>query len=422
MASHTQFAGTRTGASLLGWDCSPRSRTRGRAVAMWISLGLALAGAARANDDTETRIKDWSIKVERCFARKLTELRAKDPKLPEEVSGFAKGFVFEQLQAALPKDNAIPALKALAATSPENFCTTKVVPAYVTAYGKAFEKVKQQKKADTTLAGLGSGEIESSSYFVEFAHNSFGRHTRGHYDLTLEATAAPEAGFKFSSTAARLVASATQSPDLYQWNNETYHAHTSEFIDGDLQDRAKQIAESKKRYLGLLAQRLDQFQAHAGVGEDAEALFVLGVSAHMVQDLVYHRGMTLRQHAGLSYYLLKNPDDPPGQLGQQRWKESVDQTVKLFRYAQGKVSAQDWKRLADWKPPETGFNYAEVANRIHARDQDIGTGPLTSYYLMMSAYITKARSPDELQDANCAPDRGLVCWDTNAVLIEAFAK
>jgi len=45
------------------------------------------------------------------------------------------------------------------------------------------------------------------------------------------------------------------------------------------------------------------------------ALFWIGVGCHAIQDLVYHRGMTLSQHAGLSFVLKdSDPDAPKGKL------------------------------------------------------------------------------------------------------------
>lgn len=383
-------------------------------------LAFAKTDPACAAESTEaTSIKKWSLEVGDCFAGELLRLQRSDPKLPVEVSGFAKGFVYEQIVGALSPQNTPTAWEKLAATPARIFCTETVVPAYLAAYRKGLEEVGRETKG--SLAGLGTGAIESSSPFVQFGQNHFGVHTRGHYDITVAALDGLPSGFTVSSQATKLLASASQTPDLYRWSNETFHAHTSEFADGDANDRAKQLAESKKRYVVLIGNLLTQFQSSVRVRDDAEALFQLGVTAHLVQDLIYHRGMTLRQHAGLSYFLKKNPDFPVEPLGQRRWDEAVQQTKRLFRYAIGKVGEAEWRRLLTWNP-SPDFEFAALAKKMFVKDQDIGVAALVDYYLLISPYIEGTRSKDELQDTGCAPDRGLACWDPTAVLATVFER
>ena len=391
------------------------SRHRHLVAALSVFAGLTCAAGSEPADPGV--IREWSQKVESCFERELARQRHDDVRLPDQVTGFARMFVYEQIINALPAENLPGKWDALIGSPPEQFCTTKVIPAYLGAYRGAYEDMR--RKASGSLAGLGTGSIESNSIFVEYTQNHFGVHAKGHYDITMATLQG--AGTGSPSAAMKLMASATQTPDLYRWSNETYHAHTSEFIDGDAADRARQLALSRERFVDLLRSILAKFKASVGVKDDAEALFELGVAAHLVQDLVYHRGMTLRQHAGLSYYLRTNPDFPEGAVEKQRWDEAVALTHRLFDDARASVGDDAWKRLMAWTPYGE-FDFHAVALKIYVKDQDIGVGPLMDYYLMILPYVAHTRSVDELQDTHCAQDRGLACWNPEEVLSKALAR
>lgn len=381
---------------------------------IYVLLSMLPKHGYAAEADT-TLVREWSVKIENCFAQKLTNLSLADPRFPIEPSGFAKMFIFEQVTKALPQAAALEDWEQLAATPVETFCEKRLMEPYKDAYLKGLKDLQNTTKG--SLAPLGTGKIESSSIFVELTHNNLTSHTKGHFDITKEVLQKYSKDFVFSTQAIALMSSASQMPDLYAWQDERFHAHTNEYAEGDASDRALKIKESKDRFVKLLAELLTKAQTSASVFDDAEAIFQLGVACHLVQDLVYHRGMTLRQHAGLSYYVMQNPDFPGGAVGESRWNEATEMTRKVLLRARALLGEGVWQRLLNWTP-NAYFNFQKVTKIIFIRGEDIGLGPLIEYYLMINPYVSGSRSATELMDNGCASPSGLACWRPSMVIAD----
>ena len=180
----------------------------------------------------------------------------------------------------------------------KNFCTRDLIPTYKAAYDAAVEE-KNKEPDDPILAKLGLVQIEHNNVFIQWTNNAFLRHnTTGHSELTKSALEALPSKSQLDEWARRLVVRASQSPDLYRWNQQRYHAHTILAKSGD---RAAAIEKSQREFIQLVIQIMLASAEKIQNGDYASALFWMGVGCHPLQDLVYHRGMTLRQHAGLSY-------------------------------------------------------------------------------------------------------------------------
>ena len=109
------------------------------------------------------------------------------------------------------------------------------------------------------------------------------------------------------------------------------------------------------------------------------ACFFLGVGAHALQDLVYHRGMTLSQHSILTYTLDRNPDFPPGRLRKQRYEEAKALTEWLVKRVRERLKTHEWDNLRNWRSPG-GFDYPKLAEEIYRGKEDIGFWELIRYW------------------------------------------
>lgn len=323
-------------------------------------------------------------------------------------------FIYEQITNALPVSQAEHWSDVIGG-SIESFCD-KQVGVYKDAYLKSL--LALDKEIGAHLAPPGTGKIESSSAFVQFTSNAFSSHNRGHWDLTREAVGeAPD--LAFSKDALALISSASQAPDLFKWSDERFHAHTDEYRNADAADRAAKLESGKERFRKLLASLLERVRQKSATGlDDAEALFLLGAAAHLVQDLVYHRGMTLRQHAGLAYYAKRNPDYPEGTLAKERWREAVALSRRVVFRTGELVGAPAWRRMQGWTV-QPSVNIRALGERVFGRE-DIGVPALIDYYLMMVPYATGSRDRDELTDHGCNADKGLACWEPETLVNEAL--
>lgn len=378
---------------------------RGALVALLVALWLftTAAPSSATGRDTPEMLLEKILAVERCFEDRIGQ---SSPRAP--IGGFTRMFLFDHLTRMLPATSQ----SREQGPSIDELCRS-AISTYRGARGLA--AAEQRASAAGSLAPLGTSAIESQRAFIEAAHNVTGRHARGHYDITLEALRALGPQLRLSDVAIEFVARASQSPDLYAWNDGRYHAHADEY-QSDAADREARIAEGRGRFRQLLTKTIADLKRHADVGGWETALFALGIASHAVQDLVYHRGMTMRQHSGLSYAVGRNPDFPHGEDASKRWNEAVALTPRVVRAARAEVSDRIWENLIAWRAP-TPVDFQDVARRFFPAGEDISLRSLTAYWLLSLPYQSGARRTMELaQSPDCSQPRGLACWIPAEVL------
>ena len=84
------------------------------------------------------------------------------------------------------------------------------------------------------------------------------------------------------------------------------------------------------------------------------------------------------------------------------------------------MSVSAWKRLTTWSP-SGDFAFDKVASFIFGANgasptQDVGVGPLISYWSLSQPYTLGSRSLTELDTDKCGTDTGVACWDVTAML------
>lgn len=132
-------------------------------------------------------------------------------------------------------------------------------------------------------------------------------HILGHSDITHLALERPGVA-PFGPQAADFVARAAQAPDLWLWDSATAHALTP-----SMRGSAPTASDERRGQLAFLdheRELIARIEEELRASRCERALLLLGVALHGMQDLVFHRGMTFDEHAGLAYYLGKNPDLP----------------------------------------------------------------------------------------------------------------
>jgi hypothetical protein len=390
-----------------GW-AAPRSSAYVLAVAALLAGWIP--AAAGADTGSFLHFEGQSRANEACFFRKLDQYVRTHPEHAGRIGRGASIFVAEQLARHVSLDPGTGRIEGPAMTAaPEEFCERYLWQPFLSAFSAAIAEERAENRDG--LAPLGTVSIESRSVFVGQYQNLVGKHCRGHADITGVALD----GLSFSSQALSLVQRASQTPDLFRWNDERYHAHTPEYDPLDPKDRKAKLRIGRERYEALLANLNIQFRRYADAQAEDRALLVLGLMSHMAQDLAYHRGMTLRQHAGLAYVVNRNPDLPPPPLSEQRFQEAVALTQRVVGGALRSVSSEKRARLLGWRqPPE--FDFARLVRDLFGSEEDIGVAPLMHYWALSLPYKRGERSLEELADASCDQSQGVACWNIEEML------
>jgi len=256
----------------------------------------------------------------------------------------------------------------------------------------------------------GNDDIESDREIIAFVQNHTWGHVLGHSDITglvcLDATL----GWALDGDACKLLRSASQSPDFFHWYEDAYHAQTREDLPGS---QAERESASSAQFLEHLQRHLDAARDAKRRGEDGRAIFELGLGLHGVQDLVFHQGLTLRQHAGLSFYLGKNPDKPPGDGEDGRIREAARVSARLLRHFE-RTRGVFLGELAGWSKP-AGFQYLANAKAWTGAKEDISVTGLVKYWALSLPYRFGTRA-DDLSEGKRAR------WDVEQVLMRILAE
>lgn len=287
-------------------------------------------------------------------------------------------------------------------------CHSDLVPTYKSAYAAAMSEMKE-KPFDPILSLLGTAPIEHHNKFIQWTNNLFLRHnTTGHSELTEKSIDTLPSKFKLGKWSRGLIVSASQSPDIYRWTHERFHAHTKLESDPNLN---MAIEKSKQSFVNLIVTLMRMSAKQIKNADFAGGLFWLGVACHSLQDLVYHRGMTLRQHAGLSYALEdKDPDRPTGELLRKRNSEAVSYCRDIVQT----VLTQVGKRLLDpllrWRPPPN-FKFSKFSKNKFQGKEDMTISALYEYWSLADPYKSGERSLRELDSGS-----GLIEWDVRKII------
>ncbi len=296
-----------------------------------------------------------------------------------------------------------------------NVCKRVFNERFLPAYNLAKKEREEVGKFETNeaLANLGYMPIEHSNVFIEKVNNWFLTHDAGHADITRTALLRLPETKNFSESALRMVIQGSQGPDLFLWNEHLYHAHTDEY---EKENRLDVINASRTGFINLVRKLLDDARRLAMYPKQqtAEALYTIGMACHAMQDLVYHQGMTMRQHSGLAYsYEGRNPDLPPckgqedivdqknGQTSckdrRNRWNEAVRVTLRTLELAESFISPSSWKTMISWNVEDK--HALNVITKKFFNDQEQMTfDSLFEYWWMSVPYTIGERNLSELND------------------------
>jgi hypothetical protein len=362
-----------------------------------VALGAVLATAGIANAqsaDPEVAAKT----LRKCLQDGLKERAEnntlklkKKPEWSEYTDLYLAQRYAEQLQAQADKKP-----EALVIT-----CIPGIVDDYVEAL-RAAEKARGDGSAKT-LAGGGTRPLESDSVFIRTGNSLMGGHVRGHSDITVDAINALAQADAFSKDARELLEWSAQSADLYYWNDHLYHAHSTE-CPQDVPDICAEAARKQQAdYPTFLEARLTAVREASAVPNGTkvpDALFELGGLLHAVQDLVYHRGMSMVHHAGLSYVMGQNPDAPKEpNLVQARDQLAQELSKRVLTVVKVRLGAEKWNQLRNWRKPNGVFKYKKLAESIKGK-QDMTLGALLKYVASSRVYVLNPQRKDELKLAS----------------------
>ncbi|MEH6474691.1 MAG: hypothetical protein V7727_03330 [Sneathiella sp.] len=240
----------------------------------------------------------------------------------------------------------------------EAYVCKKLMPEFRFAFLAAYPK--WSKKGGGVLAKWGFYSLADSAPFLAKMNDYIGEHIYGHSEITSQAIRALHAedktNFNPSLGFYNLMMAASQAPDTYGWDNDAYHAHSAHYECCNQEDRKNGMKAGQKEFINL-------FKHHYNLAirekRTPVAAIHMGALLHMVQDLVYHRGITLIQHAGLSYVLGQDPDSPEGaekfpvfeggSAAESRFNEAVLLSKNILSAVFLNLHKNTKKQLMNWK-------------------------------------------------------------------------
>ncbi len=356
------------------------------------------------------------------------------------------------------------------------YCRHKLIPAYEKLVDESVSK--GELYTSQIRARYGTVEVDSGSLAIDLYHNKFGKHYRGHSDITRDALIAlmPDE-FKKYSNGIRFLQQAALTPDLFMWNSDVYHAQTPAFkqlkVHGDEKLRQEDIsicedltkafpmkADAPNTRCRMIASGLLNFIQTFGYhydffnkpgNNDHTILVHVGILLHMVQDLVYHRGLTLQQHSGLSFLCgyKDDPDLPLGTLKGQKPSGDSDAGMRekearlLSQYIIQKTLDRSEKSLSisvvlggissdaisNSKENANESTYTRLAKSITKKIPNVPSGgevtlrSLYSYYKLASTYVPDERdSQKKLRDPQQDLIDERIVWPDSKCLVEKIVN
>lgn len=304
------------------------------------------------------------------------------------------------------------------------YCIKDLPEEYKLDREKAVNEVK--KKDPDKLAPSGRGLMIDSFILntlnqgKEFLGDMFNHSQEGHAEYTT--TAIEEFEPNSSDFAKKILSISSQSPDLYMWNRHLYHAHTNEYSPLVIGSKTVAINNSRTKFLELLEKIITKIVKYSKQDEP-KSLYYLGITVHLIQDLVYHRGMTLKQHAILQFSVKKNPDIPNSEkAAHSRKKEAIKATKALFGIVKKKLGTDIWNNMIKYKSIRNNSPRVEakrLAKSIYNKEQDMTLGSLKSYYLLGKAKRTIYGDLSTFNwDSKCDINFSVACWDIEPMLMK----
>lgn len=308
----------------------------------------------------------------------------------------------------------------------DEFCEKHVFEKYKGLYDKA--KDQRTARVKGTLAPPGQTAIETESAFIGYVNNLTSKEVWGHSEITQDALldlSKEDPHYKLSNGAILFLKQSSQSPDLYQWEKEEFHAHTMDEEDFPHISRNDRISKSKDRFKEHLTKRFVSMLEDAQKGATSRTLYEIGIIAHGIQDLVYHRGMTINQHAGLAYgFEFKNPDYPSGDLETSRRNEARAVTKQAIALARDLIGPC-WSSVVAWaglegKTDESRSKEFYKFARNNIGSQTIGYFSLMTYWGKSFPFWPGGSRRQELEIAQ--ENSGLIQWNVTEVAADISAS
>lgn len=358
-----------------------------------------------------------------CLHTALSEIRKQDSHVDHKL--FKNYVALSKYQELAIAESIANHREDFQKLTPQMFCEKILIPEYLTAYRETASKRESERIPD--LAPPGSQAIESDSLFIEQFHNNWGKHDLGHSDITVAALntldettnlgeqdiALNPCGCRTSADLKLLVSRASQAPDLYRWTVISYHAHTEDHDWLKPEKHQEAVSDSQHKFLGVIESHTKTVRRLARIGEYAESAFHLGLIGHLVQDLFYHHGITLRQHAGLSYIgTFQNPDLPDGsadarETGQFRKGSPAEQlfhqatlaTAKVFSAATQKLKPGEVSGLFEWENTGKYLRFKTLAEKLLG-EEDISLTELLKYWALHFRFDSNSAELHEAMEIN----------------------
>ena len=289
-------------------------------------LCWSLPSALTIASNLDSSDKDKIEALERCFKRELQS----DPTY-ETTDATTDAFT----ELLLVFDAQVETME------PSILCENILVPVFKAGREKALKQIQEsqdkREREFPSLAYAGTRAMTADTWaasFVTGGHSLLYRHILGHSDITdaalldlinlaSESATAPTKAIsglcdcRLTEYARELLQGAAQTPDLYAWSIDSFHAQTREH-DETNEIVSREVSEtSRKDVVNKAVSIIKEFRIFARRSDDAYqagyAAVELGKVFHIVQDLVFHHGLTARQHSGLQFISgFRNPDFPEG--------------------------------------------------------------------------------------------------------------
>jgi hypothetical protein len=273
----------------------------------------------------------------------------------------------------------------------------------VEEYRRAFLVAHQQRARAGNSGGFQAATpIDATPAFARASGNRSLLHMLEHDELTRAALREEMGGRVFPVFEA--VGKSAQLSDLFRWTELRYHGQT----DGHPPThRQPEIASSKEAFAGILVASIIEFvrHAHAGAADNSAAIH-LGIACHAIQDVVFYRGMTRQQLAGLTFLQGKDPAQPTAALRAEarRWTRQVIRTAR-----EALANDAHWKRFLA-QPAASPDDYALSVKRAFSDNTDVpifGLRPLIEHW---HSHLAFRRTPDATSTLEPGP-AGLIVWE-----------
>lgn len=245
----------------------------------------------------------------------------------------------------------------------------------------------------------GSRPINSDSRVIRCLNGIINDpHVAGHSDITRNMVLKSNR-LSLKMNVIELLEFASQSPDLYRWSFESYHAHT--VSSGFTSPNSSDISRSQALFIQLAVKMFLQFadEVESENPNYARAFFILGSTLHLFQDLAYHRGMTMAEHSGLSFHRRANPDAPTDpREAEDRYNEAMKLTDIVMSTAHSFIGSKARDRIEKWSGLE-GIYFSKIAEEFYLTKQDLTKSNLLNYWLLSREFRNGKRSEADLDQA-----------------------